>query len=111
VDSSSSLSVIPTPPNRSRLQSTSSPTTARPWVVRSSTESSAPSSTHSKELRPGSAGETEVRILFIFDPERQAVLLVSGDKSGQWTDWYVDNIEVAEERYARWLAGDYDEEI
>ena len=35
-----------------------------------------------KELRPGSAGKTEIRILFIFDPQRQAVLLVAGDKSG-----------------------------
>ncbi|QBI56680.1 type II toxin-antitoxin system RelE/ParE family toxin [Streptomonospora litoralis] len=35
-----------------------------------------------KELRPGSAGCTEVRALFVFDPERQAVLLVAGDKTG-----------------------------
>jgi hypothetical protein len=41
-----------------------------------------------KELRPGSAGSTEVRILFCFDPRRQAILLVAGDKSGQWQDWY-----------------------
>jgi hypothetical protein len=32
-----------------------------------------------KELRPGSSGASEVRILFRFDPERQAVLLVAGD--------------------------------
>ncbi|MFD6322914.1 hypothetical protein ACFWOL_08565 [Streptomyces sp. NPDC058442] len=25
-----------------------------------------------KEFRPGSAGATEVRLLFVFDPERQA---------------------------------------
>jgi hypothetical protein len=31
-----------------------------------------------KELRPGSSGTTEVRILFIFDPARSAVLLVGG---------------------------------
>jgi hypothetical protein len=36
---------------------------------------------HLKELRPASTGETEVRILFIFDPVRQMVLLVAGDKS------------------------------
>ncbi len=35
-----------------------------------------------KELRPGSAGYTEVRILFIFDPVRNAVLLVAGDSPG-----------------------------
>lgn len=36
-----------------------------------------------KELRPGSAGGSEVRMLFAFDPARQAVLLFAGDKSGQ----------------------------
>ena len=37
-----------------------------------------------KELRPGSSGTSEVRILFVFDPERRAVLLAAGDKSGNW---------------------------
>jgi hypothetical protein len=41
-----------------------------------------------KELRPGSAGTTEVRILFAFDPQRQAVLLTAGDKAGAWKEWY-----------------------
>jgi hypothetical protein len=63
-----------------------------------------------KELRPGSSGASEVRILFIFDPERQAVLLVAGDKSGHWSEWYVENIPLAEARYERWLGGEYDEE-
>ena len=63
-----------------------------------------------KELRPGSAGGTEVRILFVFDPTRQAVLLVAGDKSGQWNRWYDENIPVAEQRYERWLDGGYDTE-
>jgi hypothetical protein len=64
-----------------------------------------------KELRPGSTGTSEVRILFIFDPERQAVLLVAGDKSGQWSGWYAESIPVAEARYERWLAGEYNDEI
>jgi hypothetical protein len=63
-----------------------------------------------KELRPGSAGRTEIRILYIFDPKRNCVLLVAGDKSGQWNDWYRDNIPLAEERYEKWLAGDYADE-
>lgn len=63
-----------------------------------------------KELRPGSPGHTEVRILFVFDPERKAVLLVAGDKPGHWKDWYRTNIPVAEERYEQWLAGDRAEE-
>ncbi|MEU6563534.1 type II toxin-antitoxin system RelE/ParE family toxin [Nocardia nova] len=60
-----------------------------------------------KELRPAA---TNIRILFAFDPERQAVLLVAGDKTGNWAGWYRENIPVAEERYDRWLNGDYDEE-
>ncbi len=56
-----------------------------------------------KELRPGSAGRTEIRILFIFDTQRQAVLLVAGDKTGRWTHWYDDAIKLAEERFERYL--------
>jgi hypothetical protein len=42
--------------------------------------------------------------LFIFDPKRQAVLLVAGDKAGHWTRWYRDAVKLAEDRYARYLA-------
>jgi len=63
-----------------------------------------------KELRPGSAGTTEVRILFVFDPERQAVPLVAGDKAGRWNRWYDENIPVAEQRYQRWLDGEHSTE-
>lgn len=56
-----------------------------------------------KELRPGSSGRTEVRLLFVFDPWRQAVFLVAGDKSGDWSGWYDSAIKEAEERYARYL--------
>lgn len=56
-----------------------------------------------KELRPGSSGTTEIRILFIFDPARNAVLLVAGDKAGQWTSWYSQAIPQAEARYAIYL--------
>jgi hypothetical protein len=31
---------------------------------------------------------TEVRLLFVFDPDRQAVILVGGDKAGNWSGWY-----------------------
>ena len=57
-----------------------------------------------KELRPLG---TSIRILFVFDPQRQAVLLVAGDKAGLWKQWYVDNVPLAEQRYERWLGGDY----
>ena len=65
----------------------------------------ADSSLHNlKELRPGSAGKTEIRILFIFDPQRRAILLVAGNKAGNWTRWYRDAIKLAEDRYTRFLA-------
>ena len=41
-----------------------------------------------KELRPGSAGRSEIRILFAFDARRAAIMLLAGDKSGQWSKWY-----------------------
>jgi hypothetical protein len=41
-----------------------------------------------KELRPGSAGRREIRVLFMFDPWRSAILLVAGDKAGNWSAWY-----------------------
>jgi len=52
-----------------------------------------------KELRPGSSGHSEVRILFAFDTERQAILLVAGDKDGQWKDWYKRAIPLADDRF------------
>jgi hypothetical protein len=56
-----------------------------------------------KELRPGSAGATEVRMLFVFDPQRRAMFLVGGDKSGKWSDWYKTAIPRAEQAYAEHL--------
>lgn len=32
-----------------------------------------------KELRPGSSGRSELRILFAFDPHRRAILLLAED--------------------------------
>ncbi|MEB8339432.1 type II toxin-antitoxin system RelE/ParE family toxin [Streptomyces endophyticus] len=53
-----------------------------------------------KELRPGSSGTTEVRLLFAFDVERNAVILVGGDKAGDWSRWCRSAIKAAEEAYA-----------
>jgi hypothetical protein len=58
-----------------------------------------------KELRPGSAGASEIRILFVFDPQRRAVFLVAGDKAGNWQGWYSENIPIAEARYEAYLQG------
>jgi len=56
-----------------------------------------------KELRPGSAGSTEVRLIFAFDPTREAIFLVAGDKSGQWKTWYQAAIPLADERFEQHL--------
>ena len=52
-----------------------------------------------KELRPGSTGRTEVRVLFAFDPKRRAILLVGGDKTNAWSRWYEVNVPIADRRY------------
>lgn len=52
-----------------------------------------------KELRPGSTGRTEVRVLFAFDRVRMAILLVGGDKSDDWSGWYQKNIPIADDRF------------
>lgn len=49
-----------------------------------------------KELR--STGG-HVRIIFAFDPERKAILLIGGDKAGQWKRWYSENIPRADDLY------------
>ena len=59
--------------------------------------------TNLKELRPGSAGRSEIRILYIFDPRRNAVLLVAGDKADKWQGWYRQAIPLAEQRYEDYL--------
>lgn len=56
-----------------------------------------------KELRPRVPGSAEVRLLFVFDPERQAIVLVAGDKAGRWGAWYAEAILLAEERYAAYM--------
>ena len=54
-----------------------------------------------KELRIQYKGEPW-RILFAFDPKRQAILLVGGNKTGN-RRWYKENIPIAERRYQNYL--------
>lgn len=54
-----------------------------------------------KELRPRGG---HLRVLFAFDPRRVALLLLGGDKSGRWSEWYEEAIPTAEERYEGHLA-------
>jgi hypothetical protein len=59
---------------------------------------------HLKELRPGSQGRSEISIIFAFDPSRSALLLLGGDKAGNWQRWYRDNILLAERLYEDYTA-------
>jgi hypothetical protein len=54
-----------------------------------------------KELRIQYQGEPW-RILFAFDPQRQAVLLFGGNKAGS-KRWYKENLPIAERRYEQYL--------
>lgn len=56
-----------------------------------------------KELRPRGVAKN-FRILFLFDPRREAILLVEGDKSGQWDRWYAKAIPIAERLYEECLS-------
>ncbi|MFC4007044.1 type II toxin-antitoxin system RelE/ParE family toxin [Nonomuraea purpurea] len=38
-----------------------------------------------------------------FDPWREAILLIGGDKSGNWAGWYREWIPWAEARYEQYL--------
>ncbi len=49
-----------------------------------------------KELRPIGGG---IRILFAFDPRRMAILLIGGDKTGRWNQWYVEMVPIADQLY------------
>jgi hypothetical protein len=56
-----------------------------------------------KELRVSSSSHQAIRILFCFTPERTALLLVAGDKSNNWSNWYLEAISEAEEIYEHHL--------
>jgi hypothetical protein len=56
---------------------------------------------HMKELRPRGGN---LRILFAFDPRRSAILLLGGDKTGRWAEWYREAIPLADDLYEAYLA-------
>ena len=58
-----------------------------------------------RELRPGSSGRTEIRVLFVFDPWRSAILLVGGDKPANWTRWHRTVIPRAKRLYEGYVRG------
>ncbi|MEF9904807.1 hypothetical protein [Streptomyces sp. P9-A2] len=70
------------------------------WVNRRSSCDSPPS-------RPGPLGFGFVG--FHFDPTRAALLLLGGDKAGNWERWYRDHIPLAEQLHHEYTS-DEDEE-
>jgi hypothetical protein len=76
----------------------SGPSLGRPLVDRVS------SSRHQnmKELRASSDGA--LRVLFAFDPQRTAILLLGGNKSGQWVTWYRTAVPLADDLFDEYLA-------
>lgn len=54
-----------------------------------------------KELRAAHGGA--LRVLLMFDPRRQVVLLLGGDKSGEWNAWYEWAVPLADDLYDDYL--------
>lgn len=50
-----------------------------------------------KELRVSHGGA--LRVLFAFDPLRHAILLLGGDKAGEWSEWYLWAVPHADDLY------------
>lgn len=51
-----------------------------------------------KELVIPGRGD-DLRVLFVFDPRRAAIMLLGGDKTGLWKAWYPQAIADAERLY------------
>ena len=62
-----------------------------------------------KELRASKGGA--LRVLFTFDPRRSAILLLGGDKTGEWNAWCEWAIPVADDLYDAYLVELRDEGV
>jgi hypothetical protein len=83
--------------NRVDLLAERGPDLGRPLVDRIET-----SRHHNmKELRASKGGA--LRVLFMFDPRRQVILLLGGDKSGEWSAWYEWAVPMADDLYDDYL--------
>ena len=49
-------------------------------------------------------------MLFAFDPQRQALFVVAGDKAGRWNDWYREAIDLADRRFSEHLRSLHEEQ-
>ena len=89
---------------RVELLATRGPTLGRPTVDRVEG-----SMVHNQELRVSAGGH--LRVLFAFDAHRHIVLLLGGDKTGEWSEWYRRAIPVAEALLSDHLEGGDDEDL
>ena len=44
-----------------------------------------------------------LRALFAFDPKRQALILLGGDKTDDWEGWYERSVPLADDLYDDYL--------
>jgi hypothetical protein len=73
------------------------PDLGRPVVDRIQT------SRHHNMKEPRAAQGGPLRVLFMFDPRRQVILLLGGDKTGAWNDWYSWAVPAADDLYDEYL--------
>ena len=81
--------------DRVRLLEEQGPTVKRPVVGEITGSRHDP---QMKEMRVGT-----LRVLFMFDPHQTAILLVGGNKAGQWNAWYRTAIPEADDLYDEYL--------
>lgn len=74
----------------------------RPGQTLGRSDSGQPVPQHERAAPP-STGSSEIRMLFAFDPAREVIFLVAGDKSGNWNRGYKQAIPIADERYTEHL--------
>ena len=72
-----------------------------PNLGRPTVDTIASSHANMKELRVGAGGA--IRVLFAFDPRREAILLLGGSKSGAWNEWYRSNVPIADDLFDAYL--------
>jgi hypothetical protein len=63
------------------------------------------SGSHHHNMREARSVGGNLRVLFAFDPRRRAVMLVGGDKTGQWKQWYRSAIPQADRTFTQYLRG------
>lgn len=52
-----------------------------------------------RELRITTAGGDRLRAFYAFDPGRTAILLIGGNKTGRWEEFYDEYIPIADALY------------